>query len=86
MPSASPLQRVLKPGGTLVVATWCQREADAVKPITSSEQKELNFLYEEWAHPYFVSYEEYARLMEGTGNLEKVRAGCCTTPGRMPAR
>lgn len=33
--------RVLKPGGTLVVATWCQRESPPA--ITPSEQKELNF-------------------------------------------
>uniref|UniRef100_A0A6U2CZN2 Methyltransferase domain-containing protein n=1 Tax=Hemiselmis andersenii TaxID=464988 RepID=A0A6U2CZN2_HEMAN len=63
------MSRVLKPGGTLVVATWCQKEGD----ITPSEQKDLNFLYEEWAHPYFVSYEEYGRLMKGTGKMEQVR-------------
>jgi len=63
------MMRVLKPGGTLVVATWCQKEG----AINSKEQKDLNFLYEEWAHPYFVSIEEYGRLMKGTGKLEQVR-------------
>jgi hypothetical protein len=43
---------------------WCQREETPSTPISRSEQKDLNFLYEEWAHPYFVSIEEYARLME----------------------
>ena len=22
---------------------------------------------QEWSHPYFISYEEYQRLLEGTG-------------------
>jgi MPBQ/MSBQ methyltransferase len=59
--------RVLKPGGTLVIATWCQREPTPEAPITAAEQEELRFLYEEWSHPYFISIEEYARLLQGTG-------------------
>ena len=66
--------RVLKPGGVLVVATWCQRDADETKnPFTEDEKKNLQFLYEEWAHPYFVSYEEYERLMRNTHVMEKVQ-------------
>ena len=59
--------RVLKPGGTIVIATWCQRETP---PAFSIEEKDrLQFLYDEWSHPHFVSIEEYVRLMEGTGDL-----------------
>ena len=47
----------------MVVATWCQREELASTPFNDHEQKELQFLYDEWAHPYFVSIEEYERLM-----------------------
>lgn len=64
------MTRVCKPGGTVVIATWCEREPNP--PITPSEQKKLDFLYKEWAHPYFISIEEYERLCQGTGQLEKV--------------
>ena len=40
--------------------------------FTAEEEKNLKFLYEEWAHPYFVSIEEYVRLMEGTGAMASV--------------
>lgn len=64
--------RVLAPGGSLAVATWCQREETAEKPLTLEDKDNLQFLYDEWAHPYFVSYEEYARIMETTGSMDKV--------------
>jgi MPBQ/MSBQ methyltransferase len=66
--------RVLKPGGTLVIATWCQREETPATPFTQSEKDKLQFLYDEWAHPYFISKEEYARLLEGTGECKQVKA------------
>lgn len=60
--------RVLKPGGTIVIATWCQRETP---PAFAPEEKQrLQFLYDEWSHPHFISIEEYVRLMEATGDLE----------------
>eukprot|EP00899_Mesostigma_viride_P007692 jgi/Mesvir1/16924/Mv15785-RA.1 len=58
------MTRVLKPGGTLVVATWCQKEAAS---FTDQEKKMLQFLYDEWAHPHFISIEEYVRIMDKTG-------------------
>lgn len=64
------MARVLKPGGTLVFATWCQREEPP--EFSPSERKTLDFLYGEWTHPYFISIEEYTRLMSGTGVLENV--------------
>ncbi|KAL6785298.1 VTE6 [Auxenochlorella protothecoides x Auxenochlorella symbiontica] len=62
--------RVLKPGGTLVIATWCQREVTPANPFTASDKERLQFLYDEWAHPYFISKEEYGRLVQGTGVME----------------
>lgn len=47
----------------MVIATWCQREETAATPFSEHEKAELQFLYDEWAHPYFVSIEEYERLM-----------------------
>ena len=65
------MARVLKPGGVMVVATWCQRD-DGEKPFSKSDLKRLDYLYAEWTHPHFISIEAYRRLMEGTGVLDKV--------------
>lgn len=65
------MTRVLKPGGRIVVATWCQRD-DTDKPFDNEERKMLDFLYSEWAHPYFISIEDYKQLMFGTGQLADV--------------
>ena len=62
--------RVLKPGGTLVIATWCQRHAPPA--LTKEEKSKLQFLYDEWAHPYFISIKDYCALAEGTGAMHKV--------------
>ena len=66
------MTRVLKPGGKIVIATWCQRD-DRNKPFDSKERRMLNFLYSEWTHPYFISIEEYRRLMEGTNKLSQIK-------------
>ena len=60
--------RVLKPGGTLVIATWCQRD-DRDEPFSPRELTNLNYLYKEWAHPYFISIDAYAELVGGTGKM-----------------
>ncbi|CAM9308229.1 unnamed protein product [Pylaiella littoralis] len=65
------MTRVLKPGGRLVVATWCQRD-NSTTPFTPAEEQKLDFLYSEWTHPHFISINDYAKLMEGTGQLEQV--------------
>jgi len=65
------MMRVLKPGGRFVMATWCQRD-DSAKPFTPEEEKKLDFLYSEWTHPHFISIEDYVKLIEGTGVMEKV--------------
>lgn len=58
------MTRVLAPGGHLAIATWCQREETPENPFGEEDKKNLTFLYEEWAHPFFVSKEEYGRIME----------------------
>lgn len=60
------MMRVLKPGGKFVMATWCQRD-DREVPFSEKDERDLNFLYEEWTHPYFISIEKYAELIEATG-------------------
>ena len=63
--------RVLKPGGTLVIATWCQRD-DRDEPFSARELTNLNYLYKEWAHPYFISIDAYAELVGGTGKMGSI--------------
>merc|ERR1712167_20429 len=65
------MTRVLKPGGRIVFATWCQRD-DRSEPFTKKERRDLDYLYAEWTHPMFISIEKYAEHMRGTGSLENV--------------
>lgn len=44
-------------------------------PLSSQEQQELNFLYEEWAHPFFISIQEFCRLMEVRGGDWRGKGG-----------
>ena len=68
--------RVLKPGGTLVIATWCQRDdAVASRSAPASPLTNLNYLYKEWAHPYFISIDAYAELVGGTGKMGGIGHG-----------
>mmetsp|Transcript_9361 Transcript_9361/g.42616 ORF Transcript_9361/g.42616 Transcript_9361/m.42616 type:complete len:426 (+) Transcript_9361:183-1460(+) len=62
--------RVLKPGGRLVIATWCQRSTPPA--FTDEDLVNLDYLYKEWAHPYFISIEDYASLVEGTTTMKEV--------------
>ena len=64
--------RVLKPGGRIVIATWCQRDETPETPFNNYERKMLDFLYSEWTHPYFISIKDYKNLMLGTGQCENV--------------
>jgi len=66
------MARVLKPGGRLVIATWCQRDLKEGQEFTPKERKTLDYLYGEWTHPYFISVQEYGRIAEATGKLDEV--------------
>lgn len=117
--------RVLKPGGKLAVATWCQREETATHPLTTDDKANLQvtspaiaptampygkatrelspggwgrrctdatrngvlqFLYDEWAHPHFISFEEYARIMDRTGVMADITVRVPRVPPGPPAR
>mmetsp|Transcript_27787 Transcript_27787/g.39764 ORF Transcript_27787/g.39764 Transcript_27787/m.39764 type:complete len:381 (-) Transcript_27787:894-2036(-) len=65
------MMRVLKPGGKFVMATWCQRD-DSKIPFTKKDKKDLQFLYEEWTHPYFISIEAYKNLIDATKMMNVV--------------
>ena len=72
--------RVLKPGGTLVIATWCQREETPTTPFSEDDKSRLKFLYDEWAHPFFVSKEEYGRIAVASGKMDDVVIADWTAP------
>jgi len=53
----------------MVIACWCQREETPDKPFTDKDRADLKFLYDEWAHPYFISIQEFERLMKVGGTV-----------------
>lgn len=61
--------RVLKPGGTLILATWCHRPTDAAAggALTADETKHLADLYRVYYLPYVISLPEYAAIAHNCG-------------------
>ncbi|MBH8563033.1 methyltransferase domain-containing protein, partial [Nostoc sp. CENA67] len=53
--------RVLKPGGTLIMVTWCHRPI-AETPLTADEQKHLQDIYRVYCLPYVISLPEYEEI------------------------
>ncbi|AFY41827.1 methyltransferase domain-containing protein [Nostoc sp. PCC 7107] len=53
--------RVLKPGGTLIMATWCHRPTNET-PLTADEQKHLQDIYRVYCLPYVISLPEYEAI------------------------
>jgi len=62
---AKELMRVLKPGGTLVVADWNQRDARK-QPLVVWERWVMRQLLDQWAHPEFASIEGFAEQLQAT--------------------
>jgi tocopherol O-methyltransferase len=57
--------RVLKPGGTFLMATWCHRpimSPDA--PLTPDEQQHLAEIYRIYCLPYVISLPEYEAIAQ----------------------
>jgi tocopherol O-methyltransferase len=63
--------RVLKPGGTLILATWCHRETDQ-QALTQQEQAHLEQIYRVYCLPYVISLSNYAVITEELG-FEAIR-------------
>jgi tocopherol O-methyltransferase len=61
--------RVLKPGGRLMLATWCHRST-ADQPLTAEEQKHLQDIYRVYCLPYVISLPEYITIVEQCGFQE----------------
>lgn len=54
--------RVLKPGGTLIMVTWCHRPTDGSGSLTADEQKHLTDIYRVYCLPYVISLLEYEAI------------------------
>ncbi|GAP94075.1 methyltransferase domain-containing protein [Leptolyngbya sp. NIES-2104] len=63
--------RVLKPGGTFVMATWCHRSIDKV-PLTVDDRKRLAEIYRVYYLPYVISLPEYEAIAQNLG-LQEIR-------------
>lgn len=60
--------RLLKPGGRLLMATWCHRPTDSLAgPLTTAEKQHLEGIYRNYALPYVISLPEYAQLAKNCG-------------------
>ena len=52
--------RVLQPGGTLILATWCHRPTNSVAgELTAEEKRHLQEIYRVYCLPYVISLPEY---------------------------
>ncbi|HIK44173.1 MAG TPA: methyltransferase domain-containing protein [Leptolyngbyaceae cyanobacterium M65_K2018_010] len=60
--------RLLKPGGQLLMATWCHRPTDSLAgPLTIAEQRQLNWIYQVYGLPYVISLPEYEEIAHSCG-------------------
>ncbi len=60
--------RLLKPGGTFLMATWCHRSTDNLAgALTNSEKQHLDWLYQLYHLPYVISLPAYTELAAQVG-------------------
>ncbi len=66
--------RVLKPGGRLILATWCHRPTEspdaAARNLTPAEIRHLDQIYRIYCLPYVVSLPEYEVITTTCGFQE----------------
>jgi tocopherol O-methyltransferase len=66
--------RVLKPGGKLIIATWCHRPTNSVAgELTPAEQRHLEEIYRVYCLPYVLSLPEYEAIAQACG-LKNLRS------------
>ena len=59
--------RVLKPGGKLLLATWCHRETTIMGNLTTSEIRHLKEIYRVYCLPYVITLSEYIAIAKQCG-------------------
>lgn len=65
--------RVLKPGGTLILATWCHRPTQPpAGPLTGEEQRHLEKIYQVYCLPHVISLPEYEAIVQALP-LQQIR-------------
>lgn len=64
--------RVLKPGGTLIMATWCHRPTRPETPLTADERQLLADIYRVYCLPYVISLPDYEAIAQQLG-LQNIR-------------
>ncbi|MDX2273222.1 MAG: methyltransferase domain-containing protein [Cyanobacteriota bacterium] len=55
--------RVLKPGGRLLLVTWCHRSGS----LSAQDRQQLQKIYDVYCLPYILSLADYQQLAEQTG-------------------
>ncbi|NJK33711.1 MAG: methyltransferase domain-containing protein [Oscillatoriales cyanobacterium SM2_2_1] len=71
-------QRVLRPGGQVLIATWCHRSVQD-RPLTTREQELLHRIYEIYCLPYVIALNDYGALAQ-VQNWQNIELGDWTTP------
>ncbi len=61
--------RVLKPGGTFIMATWCHRSTER-SPLTADECNHLADIYRVYCLPGVISLPEYEQIAQRIGFAE----------------
>jgi tocopherol O-methyltransferase len=60
--------RVLKPGGTLILVTWCHRPTNSLAgELTTDEKRHLEEIYRVYRLPYVISLPEYEAIALSCG-------------------
>ncbi len=60
--------RVLKPGGMLLMATWCHRPTNSLAgELTADEKQHLAEIYRVYCLPYVISLPEYRAIAQEVG-------------------
>lgn len=60
--------RVLKPGGTFLMATWCHRPTNSLAGnLTADEKRHLEEIYRVYCLPYVISLPEYQTIALNCG-------------------
>ena len=59
--------RVLKPGGKLILATWCHRPVSATNPLSVYDREDLAEIYRVYCLPYVLSLPEYIEIVDRSG-------------------
>ncbi|NEP17004.1 MAG: methyltransferase domain-containing protein [Leptolyngbya sp. SIO4C1] len=60
--------RQLQPGSTFLMATWCHRPTDSLAgPLTASEQRHLEAIYQVYCLPHVISLPDYRAIAAEVG-------------------